>query len=297
METYIPNPKFQTINNSDISNLKDKFEKMFQSVKKAAKQHEEYFSKQNITLNDTNLIKEDKPISLELKPMEAINKDKTDTFDNLLQTSIININDDIKENNLFTDRSFESDIFETNNNIYNKLKNVKDKLIKENSNIINVNSINKPIKENNKYKIMLNRVRVKSKEQASRPIVDYSYDSDDDKIKKTELRVSTGGFEIKASCNEICRNIISPINKLSKNKFKFEEEEHDLISILNSNIYSRSDKNKREESFYDENLCDLIDDIESREELSKNKNNIKNFGKSINIDMETEKKYLEIKVG
>ena len=160
-----------------------------------------------------------------------------------------------------------------------------------------MNSINKPVKENNKYKTMLNRVRVKSKEQVNRPQVNYScLDSDEEMDKKIVLKVSAAGFEIKASNNGISKKIVSPINRISKNKFKFEEEEHELISILNSNVYSRYDSKKRDETFYDDNLCDLIDEIESREEVSKKNINNKNFGKSINIDFETEKKYTEIKL-
>jgi hypothetical protein len=292
LETYIPEVKEPPINYSDITNLKERFNRVFDSVKRAAKQHEDYFSKLSITASDSSMLKEEKPIIFEPKPIEAKIHDKV-SFDNLLQTSLLNINDEIKDNNI----SFESDVCEKENNIYNKLRNVREKLIKENSNVINLYTISKrESNDTNKYKDMLNRVREKSQEQTLKRKDLYvdQYDSDEDRRdKRSELRVSAGCFEIKGSNsnnNMKLSAIMSPVSKVNTtHRFKLDEDEKDLISILNSNIYSNR-LTKRDNNPYNDNLIDLIEEIESTNESclagSINNSQCKN---KIKINLDTEK--------
>jgi hypothetical protein len=292
METYIPEAKELPINYSDVTNLKERFNKVFDSVKRAAKQHEDYFSKLSITSSDSSMLREEKPIIFEPKPMEAKLHEKV-SFDNILQTSLLNINDDIKENNNI---SFENYVFEKENNVYNKLRNVREKHIKENSNVINMYTRSKrESNDTNKYKDMLNRVREKSKEQSLRHndlYIDH-YDTDEDKKEKiSELRVSTGCFEIKPSNSNIkMSTLMSPVSRVNTtHRFKLDEDEQDLISILNSNIYSNR-LNKKDINPYNDNLLDLIEDIESTNE-SYLTNSINKSQKKYNIkiDLDSEKK-------
>jgi hypothetical protein len=154
---------------------------------------------------------------------------------------------------------------------------------------------------------MLNRVREKSQEQAIRRKKSQeeknNSDSDSDKKKilksshtKNELLISTNinSLEIKPISqinyeNQMIKTAMSPLNSLrslNNHRLKFEEEDEQLISILNSNCNKNLITSQRKQcdlkdstidakaDFYDDNLFDLIDDMESKEEFFKQKKEI-----------------------
>jgi hypothetical protein len=184
---------------ADIKYLKDRFNQMFENVKKSVTRQEELsFRLNNTSLLDSSnqLLKEDKPMSLDYKPIDKIVADRTNL--DILQTSILNINDEIRDGNfLFSDRSFESheDVFSTSasskrqcvNPTTMRLNMVKERLIRENNNDTIVNTTNRFSESSsmvggrqpNAYKDMLGRIREKSKDIQIREVNNRNADSSD----------------------------------------------------------------------------------------------------------------------
>jgi hypothetical protein len=111
----------------ELKNLKEKFNKLFDTLKKTAQNHDEYFNKYSNTIapesdninTSTSLLREERPLVLHRRPIPIDTENSKNLNynfeDNILQTSIININDDIRESNTSNNFFSESKII-----IYNK---------------------------------------------------------------------------------------------------------------------------------------------------------------------------------
>lgn len=91
----------------ELKNLKEKFDKLLSTLKKTAQNHDEYFIKysnsienENINLINTSssLLREEKPLILNHRPTPV----DCNFEENILQTSILNINDEIRHNDNHT---------------------------------------------------------------------------------------------------------------------------------------------------------------------------------------------------
>lgn len=163
------------------------------------------------------------------------------------------------------------------------------------------------------YREMLNRAREKSQEQtvvqdqSSDDEIENKFVKSNEKLKISNLTISNNinNIEIKShlkpnyeSNNSYNKKIQ---NNLNKNKPKFEEDDEQLISILNSSNINFSQLNKKKcdlkqstidakADFYNDNLFDLIDEIEGRDKnkITSNFNFSKN-NNEININLQVEK--------
>lgn len=308
MENFTPHPQpldknqipVQSDHHIDMKNLRDRFNKLFETLKKTAQNQEDYFTKCSNTITETSsnnisasvsMLREEKPLMLDCKPTpidnetslcknayspinndqisykndiatDYISQNNNDNFsgghnfynENMLQTSILNINDEIKENinnhNLFSERSFESseDMFAIqplkNNSNYitsgtilsaKKLQNLREKIeqskkkeIRESrqegfNNFLNsksASSISSTSYKNNKYKEMLNRAREKSQEQANYDTKTktnnhyYNYDSDEEVPNKKPTKFDLSKNDLAISKNNF------EIKSLNKSRSK-----------------------------------------------------------------------------
>jgi hypothetical protein len=142
IENFVPQTQTEEEQSStstiEMKNLKDRFNKLFETLKKTAQNQDDYFTKYTLTEeNNSNnisstlsMLKEEKPLILECRPtpIESCDTSKNNFTQNnftphnfnytntintsgmdILQTSILNINDEIKENiiqNLYSDSKF-----------------------------------------------------------------------------------------------------------------------------------------------------------------------------------------------
>jgi len=218
---------------------------------------------------------------------------------------------------------------ENNLNLSNNWNNLSNNNISQNDNYTTI-SDNNPSNQNifkynreSSYKQMLNRVREKSQEQAKRtenviPI----RKAEENKVRFKITPNCTNKFLVSSNENDfqIISNYSSrfverfqekSLNDSYLTKTHFENEDEQLIFILNTNSSKKSDlsslrkKQELKESsidlkseFYEENLFDLIEEIESKDRIRKENQQIEshptNTEISFNqqIDYEIDKKYI-----
>jgi len=194
-----------------------------------------------------------------------------------------------------------------------KLQLMKDKLQIDDHFRIKNNTKTKNIKSF-KYREMLNRAREKSQEHIHNQMESSDEDKENKKSDKNNLRLSNltidniNNIEIKSHIkprNEptiINNNCKKSQNYLHKNRFNFEEDDEQLISILNSSSIDFYQFNKKKSDlkqstidakadFYSDNLFNLIDEIErpDRNKVTSNFNFDNNNNNQININLQVEK--------
>jgi len=140
------------------------------------------------------------------------------------------------------------------------------------------------------YKQILNRVRERSKEHAldnSKSFMDSPKTSPENKNFIFTRNIQNLEFKPKSPLVKLAN--IGSVLKLENEKIKFDEEDENMISILNSNnrnfdlMTSKGSQNYLKEStiegkaeFYDDNLFDLIEDIENNHKIKLDSNIVEN---------------------
>lgn len=333
MENFINNNSssqedFKPIN---IKHLKERFTEMYDTLKQTAESQDKYLSKiskveDKICDSENSLLKEEQPKVLDFEPTSRESKVfspiDVKSLDNRLQTSILNINEEIKggaanQQNLFSESKTDNNLsgsFESNLNeemldtnsandcpfISNKkLSDLRDRIAAERSltrSDFKKRSNNFDSSKSFKYKNMLNKVREKSRERINNKssTVDYV---------EVPSAVEPEKYKLNESLNSSCRNElkISNANYLeissansSNNKFslvsektgRLDNDDELFISYLNSDksskfISSMRKKNNLKENvltdrneFYGDNLCDLIEEIESKGDFYERKRDL-----------------------
>jgi len=242
------------------------------------------------------------------------------------------------ESDLYNSKIYDSDKSSSNILSTKKLQELRSKLFKSDNfdksqTSFKMNTENFVVRENNfkpkesTYKEMLNRVREKSHEQASQ-IQNVDKDTNlDKKIFKAKNKHNKNhidlnfvysnaqSFQIVSNdpfrYDDKLENQFKSSNKSRNDTKKIDNEDEHLITILNTNNFSKCDfgslrkiqeLNKssidHRSDFYEENLFDLIEEMESKERISVNKSisRLENFhdcrkNENLTIDFELDKRY------
>jgi hypothetical protein len=312
MESIPATKTESSVRYEDIKFLKDRFNQMLENVKNVANKQDELsfrISNANVTsiLDSSQLLKEERPICLDQKPFGRVN-----CVNNIesLQTSLMNINDEIKDNNnlLFSDKSFESqeDVFNIttprkdnhNNNTVTRLNNIREKLIRETEfnnsynnsdnfavglenntkNLIDISNNKKLSNNENQYKNILGRIREKSKEV---PISRNDY-----RLNNNNIINKSDNSDEEENINKNLINITKinrhNLNSLTNKLIKKKEPSADYLNRLDSRdlLFTQSTINNNQS---------INQQINSFSDLKLSRNNNFEIKKSENNEINTRK--------